>query len=181
MKKAVFLIILLLSTLSITGCSVKKMNELTDAEKFAKEFGISQENPFVYTDIDTILKILENGTGIIFFANSDYEGSIKAAEYVTEIAKQEEVKNIYYYNPKKLEEKKPKKYKKLMQYLKEYATDDFLLPDIYAIKEGKIVNHSNQFSKEKELSDEYLTKKKIKKIKKTYTEILNYEECSDCN
>lgn len=179
MKKVVVCLIIVL--LFTTGCSIKKVQELSNSEKFAKEFEISKKNPFVYTNIDYVLNLLENGTGILFFANSDYEGSKKAAIYLTKIAKQEEVKTIYYYNPKKLKEKQPKKYQKLMKYLKP-CTDKkgMILPDIYAVKNGKIMNHSTLFSKEKELSEEYLSKKRIKQIEVEYRNLLTYKECSSC-
>lgn len=76
MKKVVVCLIIML--LFTTGCSIKKVQELSNAEKFAKEFEISSKNPFVYTNIDYVLNLLENGTGIIFFATSDYEGSKKS-------------------------------------------------------------------------------------------------------
>lgn len=179
MRKVV--VFLMINLLFITGCSIKKVQELSDSEKFAKEFEISTTNPFIYTNIDYVLNLLENGTGIIFFANSDYEGSKKAAIYITKVAKQENIKSIYYYNPKKLKEKKPKKYKKLMGYLKQ-CTDKkgIVLPDVYSVKEGKIMNHSTLFSKEKELSEEYLSKKRIKQIEMEYRDLLTYKECSNC-
>lgn len=177
-KAVVFLFLLFIMT---TGCSIKKVKEMSDQEKFAKEFNISDTNPFVYANIDTILGLLEDGTGLIFFANSDEEGSIKAATYITEVAKKENINNIYYYNPKKLKEKNPKKYQKLIKYLSPCFKDDsFLLPDIYSIKEGRILNHSVMFSNEEELSEEYLSKKRLKSIKSKYQEILTYQECSSC-
>lgn len=182
MKKAVSFLILVMFIGLITGCSIKKVQELTDSEKFAKEFAVSKNNPFVYTNVDKVLNILDNGTGIIFFADSDYEGSLKAVKYILQVVKQDEHKNIYYYNPKKLREESPKKYKKLISYLKNYIKEDkFILPDIYAVKNGRVISHSNYFSNEKHLSEENLSKKKISKIKTNYTKILNYEECSECN
>ena len=69
MKKIVVFIILL--CFFVTGCSVKKVNELTDAEKFANEFNVSDKNPFVYASIDDVIHIFTSDTGIIFIANSD--------------------------------------------------------------------------------------------------------------
>ncbi|MCI8346973.1 MAG: hypothetical protein HFJ12_03375 [Bacilli bacterium] len=179
MKKAVIALIIVL--LFTTGCSIKKVQELSNSEKFAKEFEVSTKNPFVYTNIDHILNLLENGTGIIFFANSDYEGSKKAAIYITKIAKQENIKNVYYYNPKRLKEKKPKKYKKLIGYLdKCIDKNNMTLPDIYAVKNGKIISHSTLFSRESELSEDYLSKKRIRQIEEEYRNLLTYKECSNC-
>lgn len=175
MKKVVYLIAIIALTIIASGCSVKKVQDLSNAEKFSKEFGITKDNPFVYTGIDNVFRIFDD-TGLIFFANSDYEGSIKAADYITNVAKILDVKRIYYYNPKKLEEKDPKRYKKLKKIL----NNDIKLPSLYAIRNGKIVSYSTSFSRGKEISQDYLTKKRVKKIKDNYSKILKYEECSEC-
>ena len=62
MKKIVVFIILL--CFFVTGCSVKKVNELTDAEKFANEFNVSDKNPFVYASIDDVIHIIRNSKSL---------------------------------------------------------------------------------------------------------------------
>lgn len=178
MKKVVVFIIIGLLVLT-TGCSVKKVEELTDAEKFANEFGISKNNPFVYSDIDQIINIFSNGTGVVFFGNSDEESSLKAANILLQASRKTDINNIYYYNPKK--EKSPKKYKKLLKIITDYLETedesyDIHLPDVYSVKDGKIINHSNYFSNKEQLSEEKLTTKKINQIKKEYQKLLNFEE-----
>lgn len=178
MKKVVILVAIAL--LLITGCSVKKVKELSDNELFANEFEIVEENPFVYAKYDDIIKITK-GTGIIFFANSDYEGCKTSAKYLNEVSKKAKVSTIYFYNIKKIEDKNSKKYKKLIEYFKDCLNENdnkykFDLPMIVSIKDGKIINYSNYLSNEKELSEENLNKKQIKKIKKKYEEVINYEE-----
>lgn len=182
MKKVVIFIIGL--CIFTTGCSIKKVDELTDAEKFSNEFNVSEENPFIYTSVDDVIHILNSGTGIIFLANSDEEASLKAAEILTLAAKEVEIKNIYYYNPKSLKENDLEKYKKLLKIVNEYiereATNDTLeLPDIYSVKDGNIIGHSNYFSKKEQLSEEKLSKKKIEQIKNEYICLLNFEECTN--
>lgn len=180
MKKVVVFIVALI-LMGSTGCSVKKVEELTDAEKFAREFNVSDNNPFIYVNFEDILNVFENGSGIVFLADSDYEGSLKAAKYLLKVAKENEISNIYYYNPKKIEEKNSKKYKKLLIEIKsdleqEEAEFNLILPDVYSIKDGEIINHSNYFANEEELSEEYLTKNKLKEIKNKYKDILTYKE-----
>ena len=46
MKKVVILVVL--CSLFVVGCSVKKTEELTDAERFANEYSISSNNYMVY-------------------------------------------------------------------------------------------------------------------------------------
>ena len=175
MKKVV--IIIVFCCLFLTGCSVKKVEELSDEEKFSKEYSINKKNSFVYSKYDEIMKIFENGTGIVLFANSDEESSLKAVEVIDKVARENKIEKIYYYNPKTLKEKQLKKYKKLLKQLEKDIEDyDLKLPTLYAIKDGKIINYSDCFSKKEQLSEEYLTKKKLKSIKNKYKKVLTYEE-----
>lgn len=183
MKKAVIFAILLV--IITTGCSVKKVEELTDSEKFANEFNVDKDNPFVYISIDDLLHMIDTDKLVIFLADSDYEGSSKAAQFILEEANKLDIRKIYYYNPIKLKEKEEKKYNKLIERLKSVLDSDkngnpiLNIPDIYCISSGKIVNHSNYFSKKEELSEEFLTKKQKSKIIEKYQNILMFEESKD--
>lgn len=183
MKKVVIIILCLFL---VTGCSIKKVKELTDSEKFAAEYNINKNNPFIYAKYDDIDNIL-NTNGIIFFATPDGPGSKKAAEILNEVTKTTETKKIYYYNPNKIKDSNPNKYKKILKYLDEYLIKNkdgkkmLNLPIVMSVYDGKIVGYSNYLSKESHLSEEKLTKKKINIIKKEYKKILNYEKCSNCN
>lgn len=183
MKKVVIFAILLV--VLTTGCSVKKVEELTDSEKFANEFSVEKNNPFVYINIDDLLHMIDNDKGIIFLADSDYEGSSKAAEFLLKEANKLDIESIYYYNPNKLKEKDLKKYNKLVDRLKDFLDTDedgktiLNLPDIYSVSSGKIINHSNYFSKREELSEEFLTKKQQNEIAKKYNEVLSFQESKE--
>lgn len=177
MKKLVVVFLILI--IFTTGCSVKKVEELTDSEKFAKEYNISKNNPFVYSSYKDIVAILESGTGLILLANSDDEGSIEAVGLINSEAKKLSIKEINYYNLDTLKNKEKGKYKRLKMELKEDISNfNFEIPLLVAVKDGKIINYSNCFSKEEELSSEYLTKKRLKSIRKKYSEILSYKEDS---
>lgn len=170
----------------LSGCSVKKVEDVTDSEKFAQEYDVSKNNPMIYVNYDKLMKLFEEGSNIIFLADSDYEGSSKAAQLLLQEAKKQKVEKIYYYNPKKLEEKSPKKYKKLINKLKDFLEkeeEEYILnlPDIYSLKDGKIMNHSNYFSKEEELSEEHFTKKVKEEVRNKYQEIITFKECIECD
>lgn len=181
-KVVVFAILLVIIT---TGCSVKKVEELTDSEKFANEFSVEKNNPFIYINIDDLLHKIDTDKSIIFLADSDYEGSNKAAQLILKEANNLDTKKIYYFNPNKLKEKDEKKYNKLIERLKSVLDNDkdgnyiLNLPDIYCISSGKIINHSNYFSKREELSEEFLSKKQRNKIVEKYKEILMFQESKD--
>ena len=145
MKKIVFLLI---CVILVAGCSVKKVEELSEAEKFAAEFSISENNPFEYATIDQILNIFNNGDGIIFFGNSDDEWCVESIEIFNDALEYKNVSKVYYYNPITIQNKNTKKYRELIELVKEYSKDEegkisLDTPEIYVIKGGKIVDHSN--------------------------------------
>lgn len=186
MKKVIFL--LFISILFITGCSVKKTTELSSSERFAAEYSISEDNPFLYATIDEVLEILEDGTGIIFFANSDCEWCIATADILNDALNYKNIDEVYYYNPKTLEEKSPKKYKKLIQLLEKYLEKNeeeevqLYLPDVYFVKDGKIIGHNNDTATMNGTVDEALTKKNKKILENKYLELIsdyNALKCTD--
>lgn len=168
-------IVLVLVSLIITGCSVKKVDKLTDSERFAKEYGINNKNPFVYVEYTDVIDIIDNKKAILLFADSDDEKSQIAVKYIYKQAKKDKINKIYYYNPRVLKEKQFKKYKKLVNKLENKIEKyKFSLPTIYALEDGKIINYSDCFSKKNQIEEEYLTKKKIKEINDKYSNVLNF-------
>ena len=88
MKKVVVVIIIFSSLLLINGCSIKKMEELTDAEKFANEYSISENNPFHYATIDEVLDLVtDNKSGILFLGDSDSEWSTFGVQILNKVLK----------------------------------------------------------------------------------------------
>ena len=77
MKKLIIVLLPILIVICACSIKVEKDNKGTDYNKFSKEYDIEQDNPFKYAKINDILDIYEDGTGIIYFANSDDEVSIK--------------------------------------------------------------------------------------------------------
>ena len=116
------LIILILILVCVSGCSIKKEKDLTDAEMFHKEYAVSKDNPFKYATIDEILDILENGSGIILFGTSDSEVSAKTVKILFEAMKEtgHEKERIYYYDPIKIRDNQTKEYDKLVSLLYDY-------------------------------------------------------------
>ena len=88
MKKVVILVVL--CSLFVAGCSVKKTEELTDAERFANEYSISSNNPFCYTTLNNLLELLEKDESfILFVGNSDSEWSSLGAKSLNRALKAE--------------------------------------------------------------------------------------------
>ncbi len=136
MKKVVILIIV--SCILFCGCSVKKTDELTDAEKFAKEYSISDDNPFQYASVDDVLELFQKKSSILFLGDSDCEWSTFGAKVLNKALKKEKISKVYYFNPEHVKNKKSKKYKKLIKLL-DYDKDS-TLPIVYIISDGRIVD-----------------------------------------
>ena len=162
MKKVV-VVIAIFSLLLINGCSIKRTEELTDAEKFANEYSISQKNPFHYATIDEVLELVEdNKSGILFLGNSDSEWSAFCVKILNKVLNDKKVDFVYYFNPETVKDKNSKEFKTITENLK--VEEDSNLPIVYVIKNGKIIDQvdypihddtSLDNKDKKQLEDEY--------------------------
>ena len=119
MKKItkIFLIIIIFSSF-ITGCTSKKEENLTDAEKFKKEYEslnnksdgelnylkvkINKDNPIVYTTPKKVIeKINNNDLFALYLGNAKDNESRKIINLLLSSAKDNNVKYLYYIDTKK--------------------------------------------------------------------------------
>lgn len=148
MKKFVLLLIIILL---VTGCSVKKIGDVSDAERFAGEYEVEQNKAFKYVSIDEVIHLFEQGTGIVFFGNSDEETSQEAVKIFNQALHESNISDIeiYYYNPSIIRDDSTEEYYKLIHLLgdnltkNDYNEEYLFLPDIYFISDGKIIDHNN--------------------------------------
>ena len=97
MKKIVVLIII--SIFLITGCSIKKESEVTEAEIFAAKYDLPKKNSFKYLNTEEVFKLFEDGSGIIIFGNPDIEYSTIMIKIFNSLIGENNIKEVYYYNP----------------------------------------------------------------------------------
>jgi len=201
-KKNIFLLfIVILFLLVPTGCEVKKVEEVTDAERFTSEFSVTKNNPYHYIEIEEVLEIFENGTGIILFADPDSEKDQATVEILTEVFIKNNITKVYYYNPKRIRDNNTKEYQQLIKLLEKYQEQNnndndevdenetiekeelFLyLPDIYFVKNGTIIGHNNDIVTMELDKEEFLTEKQRKQLKQNYEKLIkewNAVECTD--
>lgn len=160
MRKVVILIVV--CGLLLSGCSIKRTEELTDAERFANEYSVSDNNPFQYATIDEVLELFENKSGILFLGDSDSEWSSYAAKVLNQVLKEKEIEEVYYFNPENIRQKDSKKHELLLEKLG--LEEDYSLPIVYLIIDGKVSSSvdlfvhddfSNSEDNVKELEKEY--------------------------
>ncbi len=183
----------ILSLLLIIGMPIiifEKFNHeektMTDSKKFAKEYKIlDEDNVFKYSTSNEIIKTLEKGTGIIFLGYPECEWCKAYASILNEVAKEERISEILYYNIKEDRDKSTKNYEKITNLLNQYLLYDdeekyrLYVPDITVVKNGKIIGHNNEgalITKQDGTPEEYWTKDRKDKLKntlKTYFKKLN--------
>ena len=165
MKK---LIILLIFCLLLSGCSIKKTEELSSAEKFSIEYSIDADNPFEYIVYSEVFDLLNDGNGVLFLGNSDCEWCIQSAKILYDVVLDSEIDVVYYFNPNNLGSKK---YKDLITLIDDKYSDDFSeikLPSLFIIKDGNIVGYTDYSLEE---SDDLDDKKMI--LKNKYIKLIN--------
>lgn len=137
----------------------------TDAAHFASEYGISEDNLFVYRDADEIIKILEHGTGIVFLGFTECQWCRAYAPMLNDIAKANRIDKIYYYNISDDRRNNTETYRTLLSLLDDNLLYDeegnhrIYVPDVSFVLDGQILAHDNETSvmKDNRTPDEYWT------------------------
>lgn len=169
---------------------------LTDAQRFAKEYsGVNEDNVFVYKNVDEIIKIMENGTGVVYLGYPECPWCGEYVKYLNEVAKEVGIEKIYYGNTKKIKEEDMDKYHKLITLLSGHLQHNdegeewIYVPNVSFHIDGKIVGNDYETSKDTHgLKDpkEYWTEKEIKDLKKNLKKPMEKVQealsvCTDCN
>lgn len=144
----VLLILLLL--ISLYFIFIKKEN---DNIKFSKEYNsVTKENIFVYKTKEEILNILEHGTGIVYFGYPECPWCMAYVPLLNEIAMNEGIEKIYYYNIKEDRKNNTEFYQKVVNILNDYLDYDqegkkrIFVPNVTFVKNGEIIFNDNETS-----------------------------------
>lgn len=129
----------------------------SDGEKFKAEYealnnenvniNISKNNPIKYVTLDEVFDIIQNKTGVIYFGFPGCPWCRNMIPVLFEAAKNNNIDTIYYFNPRNVKKSDNDEYNKLKEILNEYLFEDengqkvLYVPDVYFIKDGKIVGH----------------------------------------
>lgn len=150
--------------------------KLTDPESFALEYGISQKNLYTYKSSKDILEMLKQGSGVIFLAYPENKWSKKTAELLNEVAQENHVKELYYYNFKKDKSNNNRFYLDIVNLLKSYLpvvdmeSVELRSPTVLVVLDGKILYYSDETSivRGNETIEKYWTSEKITEKKEEF-------------
>lgn len=199
-NKILYIIIGILAVIALgvgfyVGYNSVKDNEETDAVRFASEYPVSEDNVFVYRTLEEINKILENGTGLIFLGFPECPWCRGYAPIINEIAKQEKLEKVYYFNIKQDRADNTELYQKTVKLLEENLRYDeegnrrIYAPSLIAVKNGKVVgfddtrywNNKSYETPEDFWNKEDLTSMK-EKLVKMITDVNEKSYCTaDCD
>ena len=140
---------------------------------------------------EEIINILEHGTGIVYLGYTECPWCMAYVPLLNEIAKNEGIEKIYYYNIREDRKNNTEFYQKVVSILNDYLNYDeegkkrIFVPNVTFVKEGKIIFNDNETSLISEgTPSEYWTEEKKtlfnEKFRKNINELLD-DVCTSCN
>lgn len=167
-------------TLMVVLNLTMNQNYSVSQQKMALEYPeLSVNNRFNYVDVDEVLEVLNDGTGVIFFGFPECPWCQNIVPILNKAAVDSDTKQILYYNPLEIRSENTPKYQQIVKLLNKYLSVDennqkrLFVPDIYVVKKGKIVARANDMSKPGDDVETYFTNQKKKQLLTKYQEALN--------
>ena len=190
-KKNVYIIfgIIAVLILIISLSFLFKKDKMSDAERFAKEYDFTVNNVFVYRNLDEINKILENGTGVVYLGFPECPWCKGYVPYLNEVAINENLDKIYYFNILNDRKNNTSGYKKTVELLNDYLKYDnegnkrIYVPAVIAVNNGKIVGFDDESSldtKGYETPEEYWKNEDLDGLKKRLSDMIKASFPSYC-
>lgn len=187
----VILVILIISSYFIF---FKKDKDITDAEKFAKEYTkLSNDNVFTYKSLKEVNKILEKGTGVVYLGFPECPWCQEYVKYVNEVAKKVGLDKVYYFNIREDRTNNTEDYQTTIKLLRDYLPTDeegnprVYVPLIAVIQNGKVVitdYETAEDTKGYDTPEEYWANEDLDALKTRLEKAFNTVKsnvCTDCN
>lgn len=153
LKKLVYFFLYSLVILAFIYLGTKDYNLVTyttDGERFNGDYNeIPRNNPFKYLNSTELIELLNNGSGIIFMGNKENIWSKRYAQYLYELSKDFDIKEIFYYDVKKVKLLKNRNYYNIINALEgklietDDSTNNLFSPSLYIVKDGEVVFYDN--------------------------------------
>lgn len=197
-KKVVILLgVVLVIALGVLGYLYlnKEKNTNVDGKRFAEEYtSVTEDNVFVYRNIDEIINILEHGTGVVYLGFPECPWCTAYVPYLNEVAQDNDVEKVYYYNILNDRKENNDNYKKLVDILKDYLKFDeegnkrIYAPSVIAVKNGETIDFDDETAwdtKGYKTPEEYWQNEDLEGLKKKLAKMFEDTKSnfctSDCN
>ena len=195
-NKLMVLAVILSAVLLVLTLFYKKEDIIKDNVKFSKEYSeVSKNNVFEYKTIDEIIKIMENGTGIVYLGFPECKWCQAYVKYLDNAAKEVGIEKIYYFNILEDRKNNTKEYQKIVSILNEFLQYDnegnkrIYVPNVSFHIDGKVIGVDYETSLDTHnLNDpkEYWTEDEVKDLNDKLTELMTkiyskQTSCTDCN
>lgn len=192
MKKKILLIsvFILLFGVLISILLFNNKPKETDGEKFAKEYSsVNNDNVFVYKDIDEIIKILENGTGVVYLGFPECPWCTQYVVYLNEVAKENDVETIYYHNILEDRQNNTNEYQKIVSLLSDYlqygeeGNKRIYVPAVIAVKKGEIIDFDDETAwdtKNHDTPEDYWANENLEGLKSKLQNMFIQTKTSTC-
>lgn len=162
-------------------------------KKFNEEYTLlDKNNVYVYKSINEIINVLSNGTGIVYLGFPECPWCQRYVVYLNILAKEYNVKEIYYYNIKNARSNNTKEYQKIVEILKDLLPYDdngnkkVFVPTVVFVKNGKVIALDDETStiSDGTTPDEYWNQERINLFNSkmdSYFKTYNAGVCTSCN
>ena len=181
--------------LAVSTNNKKEQNITNDNERFANEYKtVTKDNVFVYRDINEIINILEKGTGVVYLGFPECPWCKAYVTYLNEVAKEQDVEKVYYYNILEDRKNNTKEYQKIIELLGDYVADDeegnkrIYVPMVIGVNKGQIVGFDDETAwdtKGYETPEDYWSQEDLQglkdKLAKMFQDTKSNICTSDCN
>ena len=200
MKKKIIIGIIILLVLVAIGISLfflfrdEEEPEVSDAQKFASEYTqVTSDNVFLYRNASEIIRILENGTGVVYLGFPECKWCQKYVTCLDEVAKENDITRIYYFNIYDARANNTEEYQQIVSLLEEYLAYDeegnkrVFVPAVVVVDGGEIVGFDDETSLDThDLDDpeEYWTEEEVNDLMDKLATMFDYVNdgiCSECN
>lgn len=198
-KKYLILIITAIVILLVGGILFfvfKEDDTETDAIKFAKEYTlVGEDNVFVYRNAEEVIKLLKNGTGVVYLGFPECPWCQTYSKYLNEVAKEVGVDKIYYYDILEDRANNTDVYKEIISLLGDNLQYDeegnhrVYVPNVSFHVNGEIVGNDNETSLDTKgfsTPEEYWNDEEVTELKNTLTTYMEKvytasNMCTTCN
>ncbi len=169
---------------------------LSDNVKFNKEYSTAPlDNVFVYRDAESIIKIMKEGTGVVYLGFPECPWCQAYVKYLNETAKEVGIDKIYYYNILEDRKNNTTTYQEIVNILKTQLQKDdegnsrIFVPNVSFHVKGKLIGNDYETSldtNDAKDPEEYWTENAISNLKKKLTKYMSEvlketSKCTDCN